>query len=167
MRHTIDEAASLIGRTRRSLYRAMTDGRLSYGLESDGRRYIDTAELLRVYGAFEPPSQSVTPEMSHGVTVPSDFGEIIAQAVAMAVAEAVEPLRLEIEKLRLENAEQRLLEHRPDRSAAPPQHPPTAVKDGEKLFHPPAEDGQALQNRVASKPQSFADLLAGLSDSNG
>ncbi|MBM1204817.1 MULTISPECIES: hypothetical protein [Pseudomonas] len=111
MRHTIDEAASLVGRTRRSLYRAMTEGRLAYGLEADGRRYIDTAELLRVYGAFDSPSQSVTPQMSHGVTVPSDLGEIIAKAVA----EAVEPLRKEIELLRLENAEQRRLEHRPDR----------------------------------------------------
>lgn len=117
MRHTIDEAASLVSRTRRSLYRAMTEGRLAYGLEADGRRYIDTTELLRVYGAFDPPSQSVTPEMSHGVTVSEDLGEIIARAVAKAVAEAVEPLRKEIELLRLENAEQRLIEHKPERSA--------------------------------------------------
>ena len=136
MRHTIDEAASLVGRTRRSLYRAMTEGRLSYGLEADGRRHIDTAELLRVYGAFEPPSQSVTSEMSHGVTVSSDLAEIIAQAVAKAVAQAVEPLRQEIEKLRLENAEQRLIEHK---SEAP-----------------------AVVQEAKTNPQSFADLLAGL-----
>lgn len=135
MRHTIDEAASLVGRTRRSLYRAMTEGRLAYALEVDGRRYIDTSELLRVYGAFESPSQSVTAQMSHGVTVPSDLGEIIAQAVASAVAEAVEPLRQEIERLRLENAEQRLLEHKP------PEKPVQIAK---------------------TNPQSFADLLAGL-----
>lgn len=144
MRHTIDEAASLVGRTRRSLYRAMTEGRLAYGLEADGRRYIDTTELLRVYGAFDPPSQSVTPEMSHGVTVPDDLGEIIAKAVAKAVAEAVEPLRQEIEKLRLENAEQRLIEHKPGE----------VLKTEE--IQPPMGDG------APEKPQSFADLLAGL-----
>jgi hypothetical protein len=144
MRHTIDEAASLVGRTRRSLYRAMTEGRLSYGLEADKRRYIDTAELLRVYGAFEPPSQDVTQEMSHGVTVPDDLGEIIAKAVARAVAEAVEPLRQEIEKLRLENAEQRLIEHKP----------------GEVLKN--EESQPAIQDGMPEKPQSFADLLAGL-----
>ena len=136
MRHTIDEAASLVGRTRRSLYRAMTEGRLAYGLEADGRRYIDTTELLRVYGAFDPPSQSVTPEMSHGVTVSSELAEIIAQAVAKAVAQAVEPLRQEIEKLRLENAEQRQIEHKPEASAVV----------------------QVAKNN----PQSFADLLAGI-----
>lgn len=143
MRHSIDEAASLVRRTRRSIYRAMTEGRLAYGLGDDGHRYIDTTELLRVYGAFESPSQSVTPGMSHGVTVPDDLAEAIAQAVAKAVAEAVEPLRKEIELLRLENAEQRLIEHKPE-APAPAQPDPPA--------------------RVLHKAGSFADLLAGLED---
>lgn len=146
MRHTIDEAASLVHRTRRSLYRAMTEGRLSYGLEADGRRYIDTAELLRVYGAFDSPSQSVTPVMSHGVTVPDDLGEIISKAVAKAVAEAVEPLRQEIEKLRQESAEQRLIEYKPQRPS---------------LVEPPkASELPAMKKNEPERPQSFADLLA-------
>ena len=144
MRHTIDEAASLVGRTRRSLYRAMDDSRLSWVPGDDGRRYIDTTELLRAYGAFKAPSQDVTPEMSHGVTVPDDLGEIIAKAVAKAVADAVEPLRKEIELLRLENAEQRLIEHKP----------------GEVLKN--EEIQPASQDVMPEKPQSFADLLAGL-----
>jgi hypothetical protein len=144
MRHTIDEAASLVGRTRRSLYRAMNESRLVYGVGHDDRRYIDTTELLRVYGPFVAPSQDVTPEMSHGVTVPDDFGEIIAKAVAKAVAEAVEPLRQEIEKLRLENAEQRLIEHKPG----------SVLKN--------EESQPAMQDGMPEKPQSFADLLAGL-----
>lgn len=150
MRHTIDEAASLVGRTRRSLYRAMNESRLVYSLGHDDRRYIDTTELLRVYGAFEAPSQDVTPQMSHGVTVPDGLGEIIARAVGKAVAEAVEPLRKEIELLRLENAEQRLIEHKPDRPAPMVETPtPPAVID-------PQIEGEPV------KPQSFADLLAGM-----
>ena len=148
MRHTIDEAASLVHRTRRSLYRAMTEGRLAYGLEADGRRYIDTTELLRVYGAFDPPSQSVTPVMSHGVTVPDDLGEIISKAVAKAVAEAVEPLRQEIEKLRQESAKQRLIEYKPQRPS---------------LVEPPkAGELPAMKKSEPERPQSFADLLAGM-----
>lgn len=150
MRHTIDEAAALVGRTRRSLYRAMTEGRLAYGLEADGRRYIDTAELLRVFGAFKAASQDVTPEMSHGVTVPDDLGEIIGKAVAKAVAEAVEPLRKEIELLRLENAEQRQIEHLPDSDTPATAPAPSEVPP---VPQPPAP---------ASKPQSFADLLSQL-----
>jgi len=131
MRHTIDEAASLVGRTRRSLYRAMTEGRLSYGLQPNGRRYIDTAELLRVYGPFESPSHGVTLEMSHGVTLPDDLGEVIAKAVA----EALEPLRKEIEQLR--EALLRI-DHRPPAKVVPAADKPA--------------------------PQSFADLLEDLGD---
>lgn len=148
MRHTIDEAALLVRRTRRSLYRAMTEGRLAYDLDTDGRRYIDTTELLRAYGAFDPPSQDVTPIMSHGVTVPNDLGEIIAKAVAKAVAEAVEPLRQEIEKLRNENFEQRLIEYKPQNPSQ--ANPPTT------------NEPSALKETGSGKPQSFADLLAGM-----
>lgn len=133
MRHTIDEAASLVGRTRRSLYRAMTEGRLSYGLQPDGRRYIDTAELLRVYGPFESPSHGVTLEMSHGVTVPGDLGDVIAKAVA----EALEPLRKEIEQLR-----EALL----------------------RIDHKPPPPAKAVPAADRPAPQSFADLLEGLGD---
>jgi hypothetical protein len=156
VRHTIDEAAALVGRTRRSLYRAMTEGRLAYGLEADGRRYIDTAELLRVFGAFKATSRDENPEMSHGVTVPSDLAEIIAQAVAAGIAEAlpkavmeaVEPLRKEIELHRLENAEQRRIEHKPYAPATAP-----ALSEALSVPQPVAP---------ASKPRSFADLLSGL-----
>lgn len=141
MRHTIDEAASLVGRTRRSIYRAMTEGRLAYGIEADGRRYIDTAELLRVYGPFEPASQSVTPKMSHGVTVPDDLGEIIARAVA----EAVEPLRKEIEQLRETLL---LLEHKP---ADHRVEAPITPNQG--------SEPEAGQNK-RKKAENFADLLS-------
>lgn len=144
MRHTIDEAASLVGRARRSIYRAMTEGRLSYGVEADNRRYIDTAELLRVYGEFRAPSHDGTPEMAHAVTLPTELADVIAQAVSKAVAEAVEPLRLEIEKLRLANAEQRLIEHKPEHQG---------------VVSAPADPAPAPL--PASKPESFADLLSG------
>ena len=144
MRHTIDEAASLVHRTRRSLYRAMSEGRITYALEADGRRYIDTTELLRVYGAFDPPSRDVTLTMSHGVTVSDDLGDIIGKAVAKAVSEAVEPLRQEIEKLRKENAEQRLIEYRSQDKPQKTNEPPVA------------------KATVSEKPSSFADLLAGI-----
>lgn len=164
MRHTIDEAASLVGRTRRSLYRAMNESRLVYSLGHDDRRYIDTTELLRVYGAFEAPSQDVTPQMSHGVTVPDGLGEIIAKAVARAVAEAVEPLRKEIELLRLENAEQRLIEHKPEDLLKTEEIQPSMGDRSAPLVETPAPplgvDPQIEVERP--KPQSFADLLAGM-----
>ena len=55
-------------------------------------------------------------------------------AVREAVAKALEPLRQEIAQLRLENAEQRRIEHQPPSSEPAP----------------------------VAKPESFADLLAWL-----
>ncbi|MNR54160.1 hypothetical protein D3C85_1743000 [compost metagenome] len=86
--------------------------------------------------------------MSHGVTVPDDLGEIIAKAVAKAVAEAVEPLRQEIEKLRQENAEQRLIEYKPEK--------PSLVEPSK------VEELPAIKDAGPERPPSFADLLAGM-----
>lgn len=86
--------------------------------------------------------------------MPSDLAEIIAQAVARAV----EPLRKEIELLRLENAEQRLIEHKPDRSAEKLADHQTLIRG-----QPAMQDGaSASLGKSASEPRSFADLLAGL-----
>ncbi|WP_218577124.1 hypothetical protein, partial [Pseudomonas sp. FSL R10-2398] len=59
-------------------------------------------------------------------------------------AEAVEPLRQEIEKLRLDNAEQRLIEHNPEPQ---PEKAPTPGKP-----------------KLPGPAKSFSDLLAGLAD---
>lgn len=165
MRHTIDEAASLVGRTRRSIYRAMNEGRLSYGLEANGRRYIDTSELIRAYGELRPMSQSVHAEMSHGDTVSATVAETgpgrhqgsrrrgdqeagnaaVAVEVVEALVGALRGLSAEVEMLRAELAAQRLrLEH-----------------DGSKQQHPDQPPAKPARPRRA---QSFADLIEDLGD---
>ena len=47
---SVAEAARLVGRDRKSLYRAVKQGRLSATHSATGERQIDTAELVRVYG---------------------------------------------------------------------------------------------------------------------
>jgi hypothetical protein len=49
---TITEAAKLVRRSRRTLYRDIDKGRLSKTVTHDGTAAIDTSELLRVYGAL-------------------------------------------------------------------------------------------------------------------
>ena len=49
---TITEAAKLVRRSRRTLYRDIDKGRLSKTVTHDGATVIDTSELLRVYGAL-------------------------------------------------------------------------------------------------------------------
>ena len=50
MLHTIQEAIALTGKSRRTLYNHCDQGRLSYSLGHDERRYFETSELIRVYG---------------------------------------------------------------------------------------------------------------------
>ena len=85
MRHTITEAAKLVGKDRKTLYRHIKQGRLSCGIESDGVRYVDTSELMRVYGALvqaeTPVRQGETPEMPQGET-PRETVSLLAELVA-------------------------------------------------------------------------------------
>ena len=46
----VAEAARLVGRDRKSIYRAIKQGRVSATLSPTGERQIDTAELIRIYG---------------------------------------------------------------------------------------------------------------------
>jgi hypothetical protein len=45
-----NDAASVAGISRRSIQRAIKEGRLSATTDGDGNRVIDTSELIRVYG---------------------------------------------------------------------------------------------------------------------
>lgn len=55
MRHKIPEAGKMVGRDRKTLYRHMKQGKLSYGLDEDGNRFIETSELIRVYKKLRTP----------------------------------------------------------------------------------------------------------------
>lgn len=50
MLHTIQEAVKLTGKSRRTIYDHCTQGRVSYSVGDDGRRYFETSELIRAYG---------------------------------------------------------------------------------------------------------------------
>ena len=51
--HTLNEAVKLTGRSRRSIYRDMARGLVSYGVDASGNRQFETSELMRAYGAFK------------------------------------------------------------------------------------------------------------------
>lgn len=106
---TFSAIAKLYGMHRTTLYAAVKAKRVSIGHNLKGQKVIDLAEAIRVWGEPEHhperPSDSSTGSSTLNSTPAVDLAEIIAQAVA----KAVEPLRKEIELLRLENAEQRLI----------------------------------------------------------
>lgn len=82
---SVAEAARLVGRDRKVLYRDyLKTGRLSSSQDARGRMQIDTAELLRVFGQFK--SENI--ETVKIETTPQK--------------ETIEKLHLEVEKLRSE-----------------------------------------------------------------
>ncbi len=48
--HSVTDAQKLTGKSRRTLYRDMAEGRITWEVRANNRRYIETSELLRVYG---------------------------------------------------------------------------------------------------------------------
>lgn len=48
--HSVSQAQKLTGKSRRTLYRDMASGRVSYRTNASGHRECETSELIRVYG---------------------------------------------------------------------------------------------------------------------
>jgi len=62
--HSVSQAQKITGKSRRTLYRDMASGRVSYRTNGKGHREFETSELIRAYGESE---QSGTDER-HTVT---------------------------------------------------------------------------------------------------
>jgi hypothetical protein len=73
---TITEAAKLVRRSRRTLYRDIDNGRLSKTVDAAGATTIDTSELLRVYGTLYREEEEVNHDKSTDSTV-DDFVELV------------------------------------------------------------------------------------------
>jgi excisionase family DNA binding protein len=83
---SISEAATLVGRDRKTLYRAIKEGRLSATQTATGARQVDIAELARVFGVFPvardsgatgPMPQDATP------TATTETGDLKAKIAAL------------------------------------------------------------------------------------
>lgn len=84
----ISEAAKLVGRDRKTLYRAIKEGRLSATTDATGARQVDTSELIRVYGRLNDKHDSgATPQMPH-VETTNETGELVALMTRIAALEA-------------------------------------------------------------------------------
>jgi hypothetical protein len=72
---TITEAAKLVRRSRRTLYRDIDKGRLSKTVAHDGATVIDTSELLRVYGLLHKGESAADQTPGHSPV--DDFEELV------------------------------------------------------------------------------------------
>ncbi|WP_232918419.1 entry exclusion protein 1 [Pseudomonas syringae] len=102
--HTIQEAQKLTGKSRRTLYRDMAEGRLSWQPEGEKARRLETSELIRVYGELRPLAQPVTEKMAHGDTASGTENSTLILAELKALREEVAELRQAM----------RLIEYKPE-----------------------------------------------------
>lgn len=65
--HSVAQAQALTGKSRRTLYRDMAEGRVSWRTNADGKRELETTELLRVYGELQPVGTGARHTVSHPV----------------------------------------------------------------------------------------------------
>lgn len=141
MLHTLKEAIELTGKSRRTIYSHCSQGLLSYGVGADGRRYFDTAELIRVYGALHTAAHPEPEKTAHFCTPQTaHLDEPLTEATALRLIDAIERL------VKLEEQKLLLLEHQPD----PPSPPPV-------IRRPSSKSG-------TKAPASFADLLRSMDE---
>lgn len=122
---TIKEAIELTGRSRRSIYRDAGKGVITWSKDREGRRVIDTSELMRVYGPIAMPDDTPdTPDTAQ-----------VAQSDLLAELRA---LREEVAGLREEMREMRRLPAPPSITPEPvekprePEKPAQQAKEAEE-----------------------------------
>lgn len=158
-RITIKEAMSLTGKSRRTLYRDMAAGRLSYHVGDNGRREVVVSELMRAYGALvgspEPAPASEAPGASAPPAGDNRTADLLAELleVTRQQSHTLEQQREELAALRREVAELRTLPApgalAPHDQLAPDQTPPPKRHTTER----PA------MAHVPESALSFGDLL--------
>ncbi|KPY61500.1 hypothetical protein [Pseudomonas amygdali] len=116
--HTIQEAQKLTGKSRRTLYRDMAAGRLSWEPEGENSRRLETSELIRVYGALLPVTQAEPEKTAHADT------ELGTQGTALIMTE-LKALREEVAELR---QALRLIEYKPEMTQSYTAESATLIK---------------------------------------
>jgi hypothetical protein len=102
--HTITEAQKLTGKSRRTLYRDMATGRLSWESEGDNARRLETSELIRVYGELKPLAQPKDQKKAHADTAHGTPDTALILAELKALREEMAELRQAM----------RLIEYKPE-----------------------------------------------------
>jgi hypothetical protein len=88
---SISEAARLTGKSRKTIQRYVSDGRISMSQHVAGRNGIDISELVRVFGELSQPAPVLSHEtVSHpdAPAVSSDAAEVAALKAENALLKA-------------------------------------------------------------------------------
>lgn len=122
---TITEATKLTGRSRSTLYRDISSGRLSATASDTGGKVFDVSELIRVYGKLlDTMTRRETVPMEHGATGDETHTIATLKAQIDGLRELVSSKDQHISSLERSNedlrASIRLLENKAQRSDTRP-----------------------------------------------
>ena len=125
-------------KSRRTLYRDMARGRLSYGVNDSDKRVVETSELIRAYGELAQVAQPEPEKMAHCGTGDGTPETVQTDPQIVALVAQVEQMNQQMVEMRAELQEyQRLLTHQPEPE---PSNPPkrTFLQRLRYLFDPNA-----------------------------
>jgi hypothetical protein len=91
----LSQAAKLTGKNRTTIWRHIDSGKLSIERDRDGLPFVDTSELIRVYGELEPIATGSSGKKPHQATY--DYEDLIAIVELLRKEQA--EMKAEIENL--------------------------------------------------------------------
>jgi len=91
----LSQAAKLTGKNRTTIWRHIHSGKLSIERDRDGLPFVDTSELMRVYGELEPVATGDTKKKPHQATY--SYEDLIAIVELLRKEQA--EMKAEIENL--------------------------------------------------------------------
>lgn len=155
----MSEAARAAGVSRGQLYRLVESGRISATTRPNGQQGIDTAELLRVFGALQGTGQADRVNSSR----PSAPGQLVQQETARRVIELEAEVRrlqdvLRLTERMLQTAEDRLRQADAERAQLMLLIPAPTSRQLEHQAAP-APAPRKTARRVAAKKAKPAELV--------
>lgn len=106
-KHNLTAAANLVGITRQTLYQHIESKGISVETDSKGKRLIDTAELIRVYGSLQSDERKPNVKTLRNLTPANDTENSVLQAKLEAEKEKTALLQERVADLakRLDDSE--------------------------------------------------------------
>lgn len=154
---TVRQAAEQVGVSRQTMFRKIKDGSISATVDNQGQKQIDSAELLRVFGALQTPAEtpataSDRPRLTRATAETA--------AVSPAVLVELERLRLQLEfkAAELALAQQRIdeLKQRERETTAERDRLMTLLEQSSRLLAAPAAASAPKIKKASSKASKRA-----------
>jgi hypothetical protein len=106
---SISEAARLTGKSRKTIQRYVSDGRISMSQRDAGRSGIDISELVRVFGDLSQPAPALSHASESQFDAPSVTPDVVSKLASLEAENALLKAQIEAKDANLADLRQSLL----------------------------------------------------------